>query len=65
MSRTEWMALDIIKPQARYTLTRDEIQPDRGDDDMYRISRAMICQACGLDKKIHTRMLRTVKDSFE
>ena len=28
----------IIKPQERYTLTRDEIQPE-GADDMHRTSR--------------------------
>ena len=43
--------LYLIKLQAKYTLSRDEIQPE--GLMIYTALRAvMICQACGLDKKI-------------
>ena len=43
--------LYIIKPQVRCTLARDEIQPE-GLMICTALRAAMICQACGLDKKI-------------
>ena len=50
--------LDIIKPQARYTLTRDEIQGRNAPLMIYecisrrrRVMHSMIYQACGLDKQ--------------
>ena len=45
-------ALYIIKPQKRCTLTRDEIQGRRAALDDIHDCVVMICQACGLDKKI-------------
>ena len=46
------VGLDIIKPQARCTLARDEIQGRRAALDDINDYVVMICQACGLDKKI-------------
>ena len=42
--------LYIIKPQERYTLARDEIQP-KGLMIYAALRASMIYQACGLDKK--------------
>ena len=40
----------IIKPQEKYTLTRDDMQPE-GLMIYTALCAAMICQACGLDKR--------------
>jgi len=41
----------IIKPQARCTLARDEIQGRLAALDDIHDCVVMICQACGLDKQ--------------
>ena len=43
--------LHLIKPQGKCTLARDEIQPE-GLMICTTLRAVMICQACGLDKKI-------------
>ena len=43
--------LYIIKPQARCTLKRDEIQGRLAALDDIHDCVVMICQACGLDKQ--------------
>ena len=51
-------ALHIIKPQERYTLKRDDIQPHKGLMISTTLRAAMICQTCGLDKKSRIKMIR-------
>ncbi len=43
--------LHLIKPQEKYTLTRDEIQGRLAALDDIHDCVVMIYQACGLDKK--------------
>ena len=51
LHKNHCIAVYIIKPQGKSTLTRDEMQGRLADlDDMHDVV-VMICQACGFDKK--------------
>ena len=51
------VVLYLIKPQEKYTLKRDDIQPE-GLMICAALRASMIYQTCGLDKKSRIKMIR-------